>query len=137
MFKRRADAELSADALCEIMVRAQQETYGDGLDPQFLNPYMWAWKPHYYIPSLAFYNYPYAFGLLFSLGLYAVYQERGDAFLSDYDSLLASTGEHQAADLAAHFGIDIKEAGFWERSLKVIERRIDRYQVLVSRDSAA
>lgn len=137
VFERRADAELSADDFCEIMVRAQQETYGDGLDPQYLNPYMWAWKPHYYIPSLSFYNFPYAFGLLFSLGLYAVYQERGDAFLPDYDSLLASTGQHQAADLAARFNIDISQPAFWENSLKIIERRIDRYEMLVHPGLAA
>ncbi|MFC2029811.1 M3 family oligoendopeptidase [Chloroflexota bacterium] len=133
VFERRAEAELSADDFCEIMLRAQQETYGDGLDPGFLNAYMWAWKPHYYIPSLSFYNFPYAFGLLFSLGLYAIYKERGDAFLADYDSLLASTGQHRAADLAARFGIDIRQPGFWENSLLLIERRIDRYETLVSR----
>jgi oligoendopeptidase F len=91
---------------------------------------MWAWKPHYYIPGLSFYNFPYAFGLLFGLGLYAVYQERGESFLADYDELLRSTGEGTAAELAARFGLDIRERAFWEESLKVIEKRIDRYQAL-------
>ncbi len=102
-------AELSAQDFCDIMVRAQQETYGQGLDTRYLNPYMWAWKPHYYRPTLSFYNYPYAFGLLFGLGLYAVYQERGEAFLDEYDQLLRSTGEGTAADLAVRFGIDIRQ----------------------------
>jgi pepF/M3 family oligoendopeptidase len=127
VFERRAQAELSADDFCDIMTRAQQSTYGDGLDERYLHPYMWAWKPHYYRPLLSFYNYPYAFGLLFGLGLYAVYQERGDAFLSEYDALLASTGEGTAADLAARFGLDIRQPAFWQDSLRVIERRVERY----------
>ncbi len=130
VFERRAQAELSADDFCEIMLHAQKETYADGLDPQHLHPYMWAWKPHYYRTDLSFYNFPYAFGLLFGLGLYAVYQERGNAFLPEYDELLRSTGEGTAADLAARFGLDIRERAFWEASLQVIEERIGRYQTL-------
>jgi len=127
VFERRAKAELSADDFCEIMIRCQKETYGDALDHDHLHKYMWAWKSHYYIPELSFYNFPYAFGLLFGLGLYAIYQERGEAFLPEYDALLRSTGEGKAADLAARFGIELNEPAFWEASLKVIEGRIERY----------
>jgi pepF/M3 family oligoendopeptidase len=130
VFERRVDAELSADEFCEIMIRAQKETYGKGLDSRYLNPYMWAWKSHYYRTDLSFYNFPYAFGLLFGLGLYAVYRERGDAFLAAYDNLLRSTGEAKAAELAARFGIDIRQRSFWEGSLRVIEERIERYCTL-------
>jgi oligoendopeptidase F len=130
VLERRAGAELSADDFCEIMVRAQRETYGDGLDQDTLHAYMWAWKPHYYRSDLSFYNFPYAFGLLFGLGLYAVYQERGDDFVPEYDELLRSTGEGTAADLAARFGLDIRQRAFWEDSLKVIDQRIERYEEL-------
>jgi oligoendopeptidase F len=91
---------------------------------------MWTWKPHYYRPGLSFYNFPYAFGLLFGIGLYAIYQERGDAFVPEYRELLASTGEGTAAALAARFGIDIRKKAFWENSLNVIGQRIDRYLAL-------
>jgi pepF/M3 family oligoendopeptidase len=127
VFERRADAELSAGDFCEIMVRAQKATYGDGLDLRYLHPYAWAWKPHYYRPNLSFYNFPYAFGLLFGLGLYTIYQDRGKAFLSQYDELLRGSGEANAADLAARFGIDIGQRAFWEGSLQVVEERIERY----------
>lgn len=130
VFERRAQAELSADDFSEIMLRAQAETYGDGLDPDFRHKYMWTWKPHYYRTDLSFYNFPYAFGLLFGAGLYALYQERGAAFIPEYEALLASTGEGRAADLAARFGLDLRQRAFWENSLKVIERRIDRYCAL-------
>ena len=112
------------------MLPSQKATYGDGLDPRYLNPNMWAWKSHYYLPGLSFYNYPYAFGLLFGLGLYAVYRERGKAFIPDYEDLLRSTGEGTAADLAARFGIDIRGRAFWEGSIRIIEGRIDRYLAL-------
>jgi pepF/M3 family oligoendopeptidase len=130
VFERREKAELSADDLCEIMERAQAETYGDGLDPKYRHKYMWTWKPHYYYSGFSFYNYPYAFGLLFATGLFAIYQEQGSDFVDDYRNLLASTGEANAADLAARFGIDIREKKFWADSLKVIEKKIERYEAL-------
>ncbi|HKI54021.1 MAG TPA: M3 family oligoendopeptidase [Anaerolineales bacterium] len=127
VFERREKAELSVDEINEIMERAQKETYGDGLDERYLQKYMWTWKPHYYSTGLSFYNYPYAFGLLFATGLYAIYQQRGDEFVNDYKKLLASTGEATAADLAATFGIDIRTKKFWEDSLAIIGKHVDRY----------
>lgn len=127
VFERRVASELSADDFCEIMLRCQRATYGDGLDERYLHKYMWAWKPHYYIPSLSFYNYPYAFGLLFGTGLYATYKERGPSFVKDYEALLSNTGEATPADLAARFGIDIRKPHFWESSLKMIEGQIQQY----------
>ena len=127
VFERRAASELSADDFCTIMENAQKATYGDGLDERYLNKYMWTWKPHYYRTGLSFYNFPYSFGLLFGTGLYAIYQQRGAAFVPDYKNLLASTGEGSAADLAMRFGIDIRTRKFWEDSLDVIAKRIERY----------
>ena len=127
VFERRADAELSAEELCEIMENAQKATYGDALDERYLHKYMWTWKPHYYSSGRSFYNFPYAFGLLFATGLYAIYEERGADFVPDYINLLASTGEGRAAELADRFGINIREKKFWEDSLKVIEKQVDRY----------
>ncbi len=127
VFERREKSDLSPDELSEIMERAQKATYGD---LETYQPYMWTWKPHYYYAGLSFYNFPYAFGLLFATGLYAIYQQRGDAFVTDYKNLLASTGEATAADLADRFGIDIRSRKFWEDSLKVIEKKIERYEQL-------
>jgi pepF/M3 family oligoendopeptidase len=127
VFERRAKSELSAAELNEIMEWAQGETFGDGLDPNHRQKYMWTWKPHYYSPNLAFYNYPYAFGLLFGTGLYAIYQERGDEFVEEYKQLLASTGLGTAADLAARFDIDLRSTDFWEGSLNVIGQRVEEY----------
>ena len=127
VFERREQAELSADDFCGIMERAQKATYGDALDERYLQKYMLTWKPHYYSPGLSFYNFPYSFGLLFATGLYAIYRRRGPAFVEDYKNLLASTGEARPAALARRFGIDIRTPKFWEDSLAVIGRQIDRF----------
>jgi oligoendopeptidase F len=125
--KRRADAELSADDFCEIMIDAQKQTYGDGLDMDHLHPYMWLLKPHYYMYNYNFYNFPYAFGLLFGLGVYAIYQKEGEAFIPRYKELLRSTGEGKAADLAAKYGLDIRSRDFWDGSISVLAAQVDRY----------
>ena len=127
VFERRVNSELSADDFCEIMLGCQKSTYADGLDEKFLHKYMWAWKVHYYIPGFSFYNYPYAFGLLFGTGLYAIYRERGKQFVKDYEALLASTGEATPPELAARFGIDIRKPDFWRSSMRVIEEQVQRY----------
>ena len=130
VFERRAKAELSADEMSAIMEDAQKQTYGEGLDAKYLHKYMWTWKPHYYYAGFSFYNYPYAFGLLFGTGLYAIYQQRGKDFVADYRNLLASTGEGDAATLAARFDIDIRQKKFWEDSLNVVGQRVGRYEKL-------
>jgi len=127
VFERREKAELSADELNDIMERAQKATFGDGLDERYLQKFMWTWKPHYYSPNLSFYNYPYAFGLLFATGLYAIYKKHGADFVPDYKNLLASTGEERAAELADRFGINIRTRKFWADSLAIIGRQIERY----------
>jgi pepF/M3 family oligoendopeptidase len=127
VFERREKAELSAEELCEIMENAQKATFGDGLDERYLQKWMWTWKPHYYSAQISFYNFPYAFGLLFGTGLYAIYQQRGEAFVEDYVQLLASTGEAPAAELAARFGIDIRKKKFWQDSLAIIGKQVDEY----------
>src|SRR5258708_27753997 len=75
LFERRRQRELSIDELNNLMLEAQRETYGDGLDEHALHPYMWAMKPHYYSSRGSFYNYPYLFALLYVLGLYARYTD--------------------------------------------------------------
>jgi oligoendopeptidase F len=91
---------------------------------------MWTWKAHYYRPDVSFYNFPYAFGLLFGLGLYKVYEDSGETFVHDYARMLASTGESTAGDLAARFGIDLRRSEFWQGSLAVLEDQVELYLAL-------
>ena len=130
VFERRRERELSIDELCELMLETQRETYGDGLDQDTLHPYMWAVKPHYYSQH-SFYNYPYTFGLLFGLGLYAQYGSDPERFRAGYDELLASTGSSGAAELGDRFGIDVRSSDFWHGSLASVVAGIDRFESLV------
>jgi pepF/M3 family oligoendopeptidase len=131
VFEKRRDRELSVDELNALMLDAQRQTYGDGLSPDTLHPYMWAMKPHYYSAGRSYYNFPYMFGLLFGLGLYARYQQEGDSFTARYDDLLASTGLDDAATLAQRFGIDIRDGAFWRASLDLIRADVERFEALV------
>lgn len=124
----RRRRELSADEMCGMMLDAQRSTYGNGLDDSCLHPYMWAVKGHYYGSS--FYNFPYMFGLLFGLGLYAIYESDPDNFRARYDALLSRTGMASTAELAREFGIDIRDVAFWTRSLDHVRRDIDRFEAL-------
>lgn len=129
VFKRRADHMLTPRELCEIMKDAQKQTYADGLDAECMHPYMWACKPHYYDADYHFYNFPYAFGLLFGLGVYALYLEKGAAFLPDYDALLAATTSGDVRDVAARVGIDVTDIGFWRGSIQVLTDRISEFEM--------
>ncbi|HLX56629.1 MAG TPA: M3 family oligoendopeptidase [Ktedonobacteraceae bacterium] len=130
VFERRRQRELSIDELNALMLEAQRETYGDGLDDNALHPYMWAMKPHYYSSDRSFYNYPYMFGLLFGLGLYARYMREPETFKQGYDALLSSTGLADAAALAEQFGIDIRAVDFWRSSLDIVREDIARFEEL-------
>ncbi|MFT4038652.1 MAG: M3 family oligoendopeptidase [Thermomicrobiales bacterium] len=132
IFAKRKERELSADEFCELMLAAQEGTYGDGLDPEARHPYMWAVKGHYYRTGESFYNFPYLFGLLFGLGLYAESRHDRPAFMARYDALLADTGLASASDLAARFGIDLRVPEFWRAGLDVIRADIDRLEALLA-----
>jgi len=128
VFERRQDHELNAQEFSELMVEAQKSTYGDGLNPEELHPWMWAVKGHYYSAGLAFYNYPYAFGQLFALALYGLSQKQGPAFVRVYEQLLGQTGIRTADDLAASAGFDLSSPDFWRQGIAVIERQIVEFE---------
>jgi len=130
VFERRSSRDLSSEELCQEMRDAQSRTYGDGLEPETYHPYMWAVKSHYYSGSASFYNYPYTFGLLFGLGLFAIYRRRPDRFVAEYEDLLSRTGMATAAELAHGFGIDLRSPAFWRAGLDMVRERIDRFEEL-------
>ncbi|MDR3302224.1 MAG: M3 family oligoendopeptidase [Spirochaetaceae bacterium] len=131
LFERREKSELAPEELCAIMLDAQKKSYGAGLNPKELHPYMWAVKDHYYNYALPFYNYPYAFGQLFSLSLYARAKDEGAPFAAVYRDLLANTGKMSAHALAARAGFDIETTEFWQGGIKIIEKRIGEFEALL------
>lgn len=130
VFGKRAERELSISELNQLMLDAQEATYGEGLASDERNPWMWAHKGHYYSSSRSFYNYPYTFGYLFGLGLYAQYLKQPGGFHERYDELLASSGMSDAWTLGQTFGIDIRDVSFWRGSLGVLQERVEEYERL-------
>jgi pepF/M3 family oligoendopeptidase len=130
VFEQRKNTPLNVRMLNQMMVEAQKEAYGDALDEQFLQPYAWLNKPHYYRGGLSFYNFPYAFGLLFAKGIYAKFKEEGASFVPKFDLLLQKTGQMSVEDVAELVGIDLKSASFWDASLDVIVEEIERFLAL-------
>lgn len=120
-----AKGPISKDQMKSWMLEAQKEAYTDGLDPDCLHPYMWLNKGHYYSAGLNFYNFPYAFGLLFGKGLYSLYHQNPTTFLKNYDRLLALTGQASVEDVAATMGIDVTSKDFWVTSLSEVKKDID------------
>ena len=127
VFNKRKESSLSVEEIKEAMINAQKEAYGDGVDSNYLHPYMWTWKPHYYYATANFYNFPYAFGNLFAKGLYAEYLKRGDSFCEEYEKLLAVTGKKMVADVTKIMNIDVHDVNFWRSSLKLIEEDIEEF----------
>ena len=123
VLENREQQFMDADTLCGMMLKAQEQSYGDGLDPNFRHPYMWICKSHYY--GATFYNFPYAFGGLFARGLYAQYQREGAAFVPKYKKLLRTTTVATAEDVAKVAGIDLTDKEFWRGALQTVAQQID------------
>lgn len=132
LLKQRKDSVLSVEQLKEIMIDAQKQAYGEGLDSTQLHPYMWLNKPHYYSAGLNYYNFPYAFGLLFATGLYKEYLDKPQGFVQGYDKLLNATGKASIKDVAAAANIDITKPDFFKKSLSLIAEDINRFIELTS-----
>jgi oligoendopeptidase F len=127
VFEGREKTVFDANELSELMLSAQKATYGDGLDPTYLHPYMWVCKPHYYSGGLSYYNYPYTFGLLFAKGLYSKYLENKELFVANYDNLLRATGKSTVEDTAKLMNIDVTKKEFWSSSLELLKEDIEEF----------
>ena len=123
VLENREKQFMNAETLCGMMLKAQEQSYGDGLDASFRHPYMWVCKSHYY--GSTFYNYPYAFGGLFARGLYAQYEREGAAFVPKYKKLLRTTTVATAEDVAKVAGIDLTDKEFWRGALQTVAQQID------------
>ncbi|MGA0262704.1 MAG: M3 family oligoendopeptidase [Ilumatobacteraceae bacterium] len=130
VFARRQRRTLGVQELNEMMLDAQARAYGDGLDLDTRHPHMWVLKPHYY--GSHFYNWPYTYGLLFGLGLYARFRDDPDRFRAGYDDLLSRAGMNTAEELGQAFGLDVTDEAFWTASLDVLRARMDEYRTLAA-----
>ncbi|MFB1093455.1 M3 family oligoendopeptidase [Vibrio diabolicus] len=130
-YERRQDGELTADEFCELMSETWKEWYGDVMSEP--DPYFWASKLHFSIDSVSFYNYPYLFGFLFSKGIYAQRETKGEAFYTDYINLLRDTGCMMAEDVVEkHLSMDLTQPTFWQQSVELVREKVDEFERLLA-----
>ena len=128
-YDERKQGYVSAERLNELMVDAQKEAYGDALSDY--NPTFWASKLHFYITGVPFYNFPYTFGYLFSLGIYANALKEPAGFEEKYIALLKDTGSMKVEDLAEkHLGVDLKTRDFWEEAVNACMEDVEEFMRL-------
>ena len=134
-YEARAVRPQRPDELKEMMSAAWRKWYGDSLAEP--DPLFWANKLHFYISGLSFYNFPYLFGYLFSLGVYARREAAGAEFFPRYEALLQDTGRTTAEELAyKHLDADLTQPAFWRDTIRMLESRIDYFETLVERVAA-
>jgi oligoendopeptidase F len=108
------------------MLEAQKEAYCGSLDEEFLHKYMWIVKPHYYDADYNYYNFPYAFGLIFAKELYSIYEKKGAEFAKDYEKIFKATGSNSIKDVAMIAGIDMTKKD-WSSAEEIIKKDIDKF----------
>jgi oligoendopeptidase F len=129
--EERAAGELTAARLSELMLAAQKETHLDALAPDGWYPDFWISKLHFYISGLPFYNFPYTFGYLLSTGLLGLAGDGDASFPDRFRRFLVATGcEEAEGAVASTFGHDLRGPEFWNKSLDVIERRVEEFVTL-------
>lgn len=125
-YEERSKGIVSEQRINELMVNAQKEAYGDSLSSY--HPHFWCSKLHFFIDDVPFYNFPYTFGYLFSLGVYSEYLKNPEGFEDKYIALLRDTGSMKVEDLAMkHLGVDITKSDFWEAGVQLIAKDAEEF----------
>jgi oligoendopeptidase F len=125
-YEERKEGTVTAERLNELMLAAQKEAYGDALEEY--HPLFWASKLHFFITEVPFYNFPYTFGYLFSLGIYARALEKGKGYEEKYIALLRDTASMSVEDLAQkHLQVDLTQKDFWEKGVQICLADIDEF----------
>ncbi|SFB34995.1 oligoendopeptidase, pepF/M3 family [Lentibacillus halodurans] len=130
-YEERQQGMVSVERLNELMIDAQKEAYCEMLDEY--DPNFWASKLHFHITGVPFYNFPYTFGYLFSLGIYKYAQEIGSDFEDDYIALLRDTGRMTVEELAEkHLNVDLTKPDFWENAIKLCVEDVETFLSLTT-----
>jgi oligoendopeptidase F len=131
-YEERKNGLVSKERLNELMVDAQKEAYCDSLGEY--SPSFWASKLHFHITGVPFYNFPYTFGYLFSMGIYAKAAEEGPAFEQKYIDLLRDTGRLEVEELAKkHLDVDLTKPDFWQAAIDLLKQDLDTFMELTKK----
>jgi oligoendopeptidase F len=129
-YEERKSGMVSSERLNELMLQAQKDAYGNGLDEY--HPLFWGSKLHFFITGVPFYNFPYTFGYLFSLGIYSKALEEGKGYEEKYIALLKDTACMTVEELAQkHLNVDLTERDFWEDAVKLCVKDVEDFLELV------
>jgi oligoendopeptidase F len=130
-YTERATGEVPVSRLSELMSETQRQIYGDTLLADGTDPMFWAYKMHFHITGVSFYNFPYVFGYLLSQALFARFKEDGAAFLPRYEAFLAMTGSATCEEVARKtLGADLTSPDFWAEAIRAIEPTLAEYERL-------
>ncbi|WP_368505661.1 M3 family oligoendopeptidase [Alkalihalophilus sp. As8PL] len=128
-YEARKEKLVSTGELNQLMEEAQREAYGNQLETY--SPTFWASKLHFHITGVPFYNFPYTFGYLFSMGIYKRALEVGRSFEDDYISLLEDTASMSVEELAEkHLQVDLSTKTFWQEAINVVLADVDEFMKL-------
>ncbi|MCM3663922.1 M3 family oligoendopeptidase [Mesobacillus subterraneus] len=128
-YEKRKQGLVNAETLNELMKDAQTEAYGGALEEY--HPLFWASKLHFYITGVPFYNFPYTFGYLFSLGIYAMAQEEGQGYEEKYIALLKDSASMTVEELAQkHLNVDLTKRDFWEKAVRMCVEDVEEFLAL-------
>ena len=129
-YEERKQGVVTVERLSELMENAQKEAYGGALDEY--HPLFWASKLHFFITGVPFYNFPYTFGYLFSLGIYALAQEEGKGYEEKYIALLKDSASMTVEDLAQkHLNVDLTKKDFWEKAVRMCVEDVEEFIALI------
>jgi oligoendopeptidase F len=130
-YTERAGGEVSVSRMSELMNEAQRKLYGDTLLSDGTDPMFWAYKMHFFITGVSFYNFPYVFGYLLSQALFARFKAEGPAFLPRYEAFLSMTGSASCEDVVRHsLGEDLTKPEFWATAIRAMESPLAAYEGL-------
>lgn len=125
-YEARQNGLLSEDEITELMLEAQKESYKDSLGTY--HPHFWASKLHFFIDDVPFYNFPYTFGYLFSMGIYAYANQQGSGFEDQYIALLRDTASMTSEDLAKkHLDVDLTKPDFWQAGIDQVIKDVNEF----------
>lgn len=128
-YQARQKGLVSTDEITEMMVNAQKESYQNGLANY--HPHFWAAKLHFFIDDVPFYNFPYTFGYLFSMGIYAYATKQGTSFEDAYIALLRDTASMTTEELAEkHLQVDLTKPDFWQAGIDMVLKDVATFMEL-------
>jgi len=129
VYEERSSSELSISRFKELMLESQKFYFGGSLDENWLDPWYWASKSHFYSSKISFYNFPYIFGYLFSQGLFARFKQEGSAFLSGYETFLRTSGSDTVENCAwQYLSIDLKTPDFWNATIDALAENVNIFK---------